>query len=57
MVLRNQQIDALNFVKLFMKKASFCEETPRAKGGCICFYRQKAEKEGFKSRRTPLRRL
>ncbi len=24
MVLRNQQTDALNFVKLFMKKAPFC---------------------------------
>jgi hypothetical protein len=29
-----------------MKKAPFCEENPRTKGGCIRFYRQKAEKEG-----------
>ena len=29
-----------------MKKAPFCEETSRTKGGCIQFYRQKAEKKG-----------
>ena len=28
-----------------MKKAPFCEENPRTKGGCIRFYRQKTEKE------------
>ena len=32
MVLRNQQTDAPNFVKLFYEKASFCEEIPRTKG-------------------------
>ena len=57
MVLRNQQTDALNFVKFFHEKAPFCEENPRTKGGCIRLFRQEAEKEGFKSRRTPPKRL
>ena len=46
MVLRNQQTDALNFVKLFMKKAPFCVGLPRTKGSFIRLFRQKAEKEG-----------
>ena len=57
MVLRNQQTDAPNFVKLFYEKNPFCKVNPRTKGGCIQLFRQKAEKEWFKSRRTPLKRL
>ena len=29
-----------------MKKAPFCEETPRTTGGCIRLFRQKTGKEG-----------
>jgi hypothetical protein len=49
MVLRNQQTGVLNFVKLFYEKSPLLRGTSSYKRGCIRSFRQKAEKEGFKS--------
>ena len=47
MVLRNQQTNALNFVKLFHEKSPFCEENPRTKGGAHPIISPESRKKGI----------